>query len=143
MCKNEKQSARSNEGERKRAVWAKAHLVASVSMLGHDQDALDAVGEEVALDVEVFGLGESSADLGGLQVGRGELLGSSELGDEGSVVAGDDAGASTRALGALRLDLVESSKAFLIVGGAELVGEVIIANAAKVGDGVGRQAVLQ
>lgn len=57
-------------------------------------------------------------------------------------MAGDNASASTGAVGALGLDLVESGEAFSFVGSTKLVGQVIIADTADVRDSAGRGAVL-
>lgn len=53
------------------------------------------------------------------------------------VVAGDDASASAGAFLTFWLDLVERSEALLVVGSAELVGELVIANASDVGHSAG------
>lgn len=105
-------------------------------VLGDFERTLDAVGEKVAFDVKVLGAVDERGDLGLGEVGRGELLGGTEGGAEGTVVAGKNDGAGAR-LGGGRLDLVGRDDALGFVGLLEGVFEVVVADGADVGDRLG------
>lgn len=110
-------------------------------VLGDFERTLDAVGEKVAFDVKVLGAVDERGNLGLGEVGRGELLGGTEGGAEGTVVAGKNDGAGAR-LGGGRLDLVGRDDALGFVGLLEGVFEVVVADGADVGDRLGGVDVL-
>lgn len=110
-------------------------------VLGDFERTLDAVGEKVAFDVKVLGAVDERGDLGLGEVGRGELLGGTEGGAEGTVVAGKNDGTGAR-LGGGRLDLVGRDDALGFVGLLEGVFEVVVADGADVGDRLGGVDVL-
>lgn len=72
------------------------------------------------------------------------LTGDPTRGQRGSepVVACDDAGTGAGAVGTFGLDLVEGCETFLVVGGAQLLSEVIVADATNVRHGVRGRAIL-
>lgn len=110
-------------------------------ILGNLEGTLDTVGEKVALNVKVVGAIDDVGDVGVGEMGRGEFLGGTEGGAEGTVVVGENDGTGA-GLGGGRLDLVGGEDALGLVGLLEGVFEVVVADRADVGDRVGGEDVL-
>lgn len=75
-----------------------------------------------------------------LQVVKLVAVGSSKVGDQAAVVASDNDTAA--ASGLLLVDTVADLKTSLLGGVGEDVGVLVLANAAEVDDGLGREDVL-
>lgn len=116
------------------------HNTPVCALLCKDHGALNTVGQKEALHVEVLCALDELLCLFALQVALVKLLCRTQVGAQGAVVAGDDDGAG--ASGDLGLDLVDGAQALLLVGGAELLRQVVLANTAKVGSGVLGEDVL-
>lgn len=93
-----------------------------------------------AANIENVGVLGKGPDLGLLQVVKVVVVGSAEVGAEGAVVAGDDGAAA--AGGVLGVDTVLDAKASGLYGIMEGGGVLVVTNAAKVDDAVGRKDVL-
>lgn len=100
---------------------------------------LDTVGEEESTNVEQLSTVDDLGDLRGRQMRLLEHLSSTQSGDKGSVMASDDRSAGTGLLALL--DLVDLIDTFAAVSGLELLGEIIVTNAAGVHDGASWEVV--
>ena len=116
-------------------------LAMGASTLGDLESRLDAVGQEVTLDVEVLGPVEELGNLGLGEVVRGELLGGSEGRHERSVVVRDKHGTGAR-LGRGRLDLVGGLDVLGVVGGLERLFQVVVSDRTNVRDRASGEDVL-
>lgn len=109
-------------------------LVVLSGLLGNSHDSLWADGEVVTSNVDELGLLDQGPDLWLLQVLHLVVVGSSKVSDHRSVVASDN---NTAAAGLLLwIDAVFDTKTCLLVGLLQDVGILVIADAAKVDDGV-------
>jgi hypothetical protein len=102
--------------------------------LGDLEDGLDTVRKKVSLNVEELGARDKLGDIRCGQVGRSELLGSTQRGAQGPVVvcANDGTGAG---LGGGGLDLVCGLNALGLVGLLEGSLQVVVTDRTDVGDG--------
>lgn len=96
--------------------------------------------EVVATDVVVLGALDQLPDVLSLQVLEVVVVGSTQVGAETAVVAGDDDTAASG--GHLGVDAVLDAEADLLDGVAEGGGVLVVANTAEVDDAVGGQDVL-
>lgn len=110
-------------------------------VLRKSHGTLDTVGEEEASEVVELCALDNLLDLWLLEVVLGELLSRTELGAEGAVVPRENDGARSR-WGILD-DLVGRVKSLALVGGTELVGQGVLANATNVGGRVVWEDVLE
>lgn len=108
--------------------------------LGDLESGLDAVREEVALDVEELGVGDERGDLGRLQVRGREHLGGPQRRAQRAVVARNHDSASA-CLGRRGLHLVRRLDALGLVGLLERRLQVVVADRANVCDRAGGQDV--
>lgn len=125
--------------ERRREVEGE-HLAGLLGVLGEHQRALHTVRQEEAAQVEVGSGLDRGLDVGRLEVRLVKLLRSTQVGAQRAVVAGDHHGA--RAGGHRIVHLVERLEALAFVGGAQLLREVVLADAPDVRGGVLREDVL-
>lgn len=109
-------------------------LVVLGGLLGNSHDGLWADGEVVATDVDELGLLDQGPDLWLLQVLHLVVVGSSKVGDHGSVVTSNNDTAAAGLL--LWIDTVLDTKTGLLVGLLQDVGILVVTDAAKVDDGV-------
>lgn len=93
-----------------------------------------------ATDVVHLGVLDELPDLGLLQVVQVVVVGSTEVGAQASVVAGDDGTAATSLL--LGVDTVLDTEASGLDGIVEDGGVLVVAGTADVDDAVGREDVL-
>lgn len=101
-----------------------------LGLLGDDYGALHTVGEEEAANVEELGRVDRCLGVGRLEVRLVELLSGTKVSAQRAVVACDHD--STRASRGSLSHLVERLETLAVVGSAELLRKVIIADTAKV-----------
>lgn len=98
------------------------------------------MGKEVAFKVEYLGTIDKRSDFRRLEMRLVEFFSGAQGGDQGPVVAGDDNGASASLF--TLLDLVDLLEPFPLVGGLELLGQVVVTDTSSVYDGSCREDVL-
>lgn len=115
-------------------------LVVLGGLLGELLDGGGADGEVVTSDVVGLGVLDKLPDVGAGQVLKVVVVGGTELGAHGAVVAGDDNTAT--AGGDLGVDAVLDAETGGLDGILEDGGVLVVADTAEVDDGVGREDVL-
>ena len=114
------------------------NLVLRGGLLGESHDGGNADGKVVATNEVCLALLDNVPVL--LQVVKLVAVGSSKVSDQAAVVASDNDTAA--ASGLLLVDTVADLKASLLGSVGKDVGVLVLANAAKVDDGLGREDVL-
>ena len=115
-------------------------LVAAGSLLGELHDGRRADGEVVTTDIVNLSVLDEGPDLGLLQVLKVVVVGGTELGAHGAVVASND---NTATAGVdLGVDTVLDAEASLLDSIVEDGGVLVVTDTAEVDDAVGREEVL-
>jgi hypothetical protein len=117
----------------------RSYLVLLGSLLGQSHDSGHADSKVVATDKVCLALLDDVPVL--LQVVKLVAVGSSKVGDQAAVVASDNDTATTGGSGLI--DAVADLKTSLLGGIGEDVGVLVLAHAAEVDNGLGREDVLQ
>jgi hypothetical protein len=120
-------------------AFSRSYLVLLGSLLGQSHDGRHADGKVVATNKVCLALLDNVPVL--LKVVKLVAVGSSKVGAQAAVVASDDNTAAASGLGLV--DAVANLEASLLGGIGEDVGVLVLANAAEVDDGLGREDVLQ
>jgi hypothetical protein len=118
---------------------SRSYLVLLGSLLGQSHDGGHADSKVVATDEVCLALLDNVPVL--LQVVKLVAVGSSKVGDQAAVVASDNDTATTGGSGLV--DAVADLKTSFLGGIGEDVGVLVLANAAEVDNGLGREDVLQ
>lgn len=116
------------------------YLVLGSSLLSEGENSWDTDGQMVATDEVDLSLLNEAPDLGLLEVIKLVLVGSSQMGNQASVVASDDDTTSTGGLNIIHTVL--NSETSLCTGLPEDIGILVLANAADVEDRVLRENIL-
>lgn len=110
-------------------------------MLTEGEDGGDADSQVEATDVEGLCVLNEAPDLGGLEVLELVVVGGTEIGDHGAVVASDGDSATTGGVGLVN-SVLGADTGLGAAGLDELIGSSVLTNTSDVDHGLGGEDVL-